>query len=308
MQVVVIGLGKMGTRIAHKLSTEHEVIVWNRTPDSVNKFIEDNPKASKLEDLSMISAIPSPRIVWLMLPAGEPTVEILYELKKYLEKGDVVIDGGNAYWKDTDKRYLEFDNIGISFLGIGVSGGIFGEKEGYPLMVGGSEIGFEKAKPILETLSKPFGGFEYLGPGGAGHFVKMVHNGIEYGMMQSIGEGFGILKDSPFKISVNKVARLWTKGTIISGFLMSRTSDALTKNPALNDVVGVIEASGEAKWAVEAAEEEEVEAEIIEKSLNFRERSQTDKKIQESFSAKLIAVLRREFGGHEVRKSSDKSD
>jgi 6-phosphogluconate dehydrogenase len=302
MQVIVLGLGKMGTRIAKKLSTDHEVIVWNRTPDAVNKFIEDNPKAKALSELSLISAIQSPRIIWLMLPAGEPTVEMLYELKKNLEKGDVIIDGGNAYWKDTDKRYLEFDNIGISFLGIGVSGGIFGEKEGYPLMVGGSEKGFEKITPLLETLSKPFGGFEYFGEGGAGHFVKMVHNGVEYGMMQSIGEGFEILHKSPFKINVSKVAKLWARGSIVSGFLMNRTADALSKNPNLNDIVGVIDASGEAQWTVEAAKDEGVDAEIIEKSLEYRLKSQDDKKIQNSFGAKLIAALRREFGGHSVTK------
>ena len=302
MQIVVLGLGKMGSRIAKKLSNEHEVFVWNRTPDAVGKFIEDNPKAKKLDDLALLSAIKTPRIVWLMLPAGEPTVEMLYELKKYLEKGDVIIDGGNAYWKDTDKRYLEFNNIGINFLGIGVSGGIFGEKEGYSLMVGGSEKGYEKILPILETLSKPFGGFEYFGEGGAGHFVKMVHNGIEYGMMQAIGEGFGVLQKSPFKLNLSKVSKLWTKGTIVSGFLMSRTAEALSKNPTLNGIIGEIEASGEADWAIEAAQEEGVDVKIIEESLEFRRKSKTDKSIQESFAAKLVAALRREFGGHEVKK------
>lgn len=302
MTVAVLGLGKMGSRIAKKLASKHQVYAWNRTREDAQKFVEENPKAKILDELSLISAIKPPRIIWLMLPAGEPTVEVLYELKKYLQEEDVVIDGGNAFYKDTDQRYIEFTNIGIHFLGIGVSGGLFGEKNGYPIMVGGSKEGFFMIKPILETLSKPNGGYEYFGEGGAGHFVKMVHNGIEYGMMQSIGEGFEVLHKSPFKLNLSKVAKLWQKGTIISGFLMDRTSDVLSKSPALNNVVGIIEESGEAKWTVETAGEQDVEVEIIEASLDYRRRSKDDKKIQNSFTARLISALRREFGGHNVTK------
>lgn len=294
----------MGSRIASKLTHKHQVYVWNRTREDASKFVENNPKAKILEEIGLIEALKPPRIVWLMLPAGEPTVEVLYELKKYLQEGDVIIDGGNAYYKDTDKRYIEFTNVGIHYLGIGVSGGIFGEKNGYPLMAGGSKEGFNLIKPLLETLSKPNGGYEYFGEGGAGHFVKMVHNGIEYGMMQSIGEGFEVLHKSPFKLNLSKVAKLWQKGTIVSGFLMDRTADALSKNPALNNIVGEIEASGEADWTVEAAQEEGVDVEIIKKSLEFRKRSKTDKRIQESFTAKLVAALRREFGGHSIKKKN----
>src|SRR3989344_3470897 len=308
MTISVIGLGKMGSRIASKLSGKHQVYVWNRTREASIKFAEQNPKAKILNDLNHLSDLKPPRIVWLMLPAGEPTVEVLYELKKYLEEGDVIIDGGNAFYKDTDQRYQEFTNIGIHFLGIGVSGGLFGEKTGYPIMVGGSKEGFILIKPILETLSKPNGGYEYFGEGGAGHFVKMVHNGIEYGMMQSIGEGFGVLEKSPFKLNLSKVAKLWQKGTIVSGFLMDRTSDALSKNPALNNIVGIIEESGEAKWTVETAKEQGVDVEIIERSLEYRLESQRSEKIQSSFTAKLIAALRREFGGHPIRSVRQAQD
>ena len=301
MTIVILGLGKMGSRIAKKLSSKHQVYVWNRTKADVEKFAAENSKVKVVNELSEIQYLKPPRIIWLMLPAGEPTVEVLYEVKKHVLPGDVVIDGGNAYWKDGEKRFLEFDNIGVNFLGIGISGGLFGEKNGYPLMIGGSKDGYDLIKPILETLSKPNGAYEYFGEGGAGHFVKMVHNGIEYGMMQSIGEGFEILQKAPLKFDLKKVAKLWQKGTIISGFLIDRAADALSKNPNLNNIVGEIESSGEADWAVEAAREEGVDVEIIEASLEFRKRSKTDKRIQESFTAKLIAALRREFGGHSIR-------
>lgn len=304
MQIAILGLGKMGVRIARKLSSEHEVYVWNRTLDDSRKFVEVSPSAKILESISEIKDFKSPRIIWVMLPAGEATVEVLYEIKKYISEGDVVVDGGNAYWKDTESRFQEFNNIGVNYLGIGVSGGIIAEKEGYPLMVGGSEKGYEIIIPILETLSHPNGGYEYFGTGGAGHFIKMVHNGVEYGMMQSIAEGFEILQKSQFHFNLPKIAKIWGKGSVVSGFLMNRAHDALIKNPALHNIIGEVEESGEAAWTLEAAEEEGVDARIIEESLEFRRRSQKDGRVSESFTARLLAVLRHEFGGHELKKKN----
>ena len=297
MKVAVLGLGKMGSRISLKLRYEgHEVIGWNRS-EKVLEGIDTTTDVKKLIEL-----LPSPRILWLMLPAGTPTQETLDEISRNLEKGDIVIDGGNAHFRDTQKRYEEFKKTGIEFLGIGVSGGILASKNGYPLMVGGSKKAYEYIKPILDSLAKPSGGYEYFGEGGAGHFVKMVHNGIEYGIMQSLGEGFEVLEKSKYELDLLKVAKLWQKGTLVSGFMLDRTVDALTQNPNLEGIKGYIEESGEARWMVEEAKEMGVDIEIIERSLEYRRRSQTDQKIQNSITAKMIAALRNAFGGHEIKK------
>lgn len=297
MKIGILGLGKMGSRIALKLSKEgHEVVGWNRSETTL-KEINTTTDIKKL-----ISKLSSPRILWLMLPEGEPTQEVISKLKKYVEKGDIIIDGGNAHFGDTQRRFEEFKKIGVEFLGIGVSGGILAEKNGFPLMVGGSKKAYEYIKPILQSLAKPNGGFEYFGEGGAGHFVKMVHNGIEYGIMQSLGEGFEVLEKSSYKFDLSKVARLWQKGTLVSGFMLDRAADALSQNPKLEGIKGFIEESGEARWTVEEAKKEGVKVDIIERSLEYRKKSQKDEKIQESFTAKMVAALRNTFGGHAVRK------
>ena len=183
-----------------------------------------------------------------------------------------MIDGGNAYYLDTQKRYEKFKKSGIRFLGIGVSGGVIAAKKGYPMMVGGDKSGYEHIKPILDSLSQPNGGYEYFGEGGAGHFVKMIHNGIEYGIMQSIGEGFGVLEKSPYNLDLVKVAKLYQKGTLVSGFMMQRTIDALENDTKLSSIEGYIEESGEGRWTVEEAKKQKVPVEIIEASLEFRAR------------------------------------
>jgi 6-phosphogluconate dehydrogenase len=297
MKIGILGLGKMGSRIATKLQEEgHEVVAWNRTA----KEIVGIKTAETIQDL--FTKLAKPRVLWLMLPAGEPTEEVLKTLEKFVEKGDIVIDGGNARFQDSERRYQHLKDLGIEFLGIGVSGGIVAAKNGYPLMVGGSKTAYEQIKPILDSLSKPNGGHAYFGEGGAGHFVKMVHNGIEYGIMQSLGEGFAVLEKSQYKFNLLKVAKLWQKGTLISGFMLDRAVDGLTQNPDLENMAGPISESGEARWTVEEAKKENVQAEIIESALNYRIRSQQDEKIQNSFTAKMINALRNAFGGHEVKK------
>jgi 6-phosphogluconate dehydrogenase len=211
-----------------------------------------------------------------MLPAGEPTQNVLDEAQKFLQKGDIVIDGGNAHFEDSGKRYQHLRNSGIEFLGIGVSGGVIAATNGYPLMIGGSKNAYEYLKPIFESLGKPNGGYEYFGEGGAGHFVKMVHNGIEYGIMQSLGEGFAVLKGSQYKFNLQKVAKLWQKGSLISGFMLDRT--------------------------IEEGKKENVQTEIIESALNYRTRSQANENIQNSFTTKMINALRNAFGGHEIKR------
>lgn len=304
MQVGLIGLGKMGSRIARKLyKGGHEVLVWNRSPEPIQDLksqIANLKTAENIQDL--VQKLRKPRIIWIMVPQGEPTEEVLFEVQKYVQKGDIVIDGGNAFYKDTEKRFKNFHKIGVQYLGIGVSGGVHGEKNGYSLMAGGDRNAYDHVQPLLETLSEPSGSYDFFGEGGAGHFIKMVHNGIEYGMMQSIGEGFDVLKNSPYKLDLSKVAKVWSKGTIISGFLIDRTADVLSKDQSLNKVVGVIEATGEAEWTVQVAKEEKVQTEIIERSLNFRKRSKNNKKVQNSFTAKIITSLRNVFGGHSIKK------
>jgi 6-phosphogluconate dehydrogenase len=303
MKIAVLGLGKMGSRIAQKLSQEkHEVIAWNRSELKVQ-----NPElriAKSIEDL--INSLENPRIVWLMLPAGEPTQNVLDDVQQYLDKDDIVIDGGNAHFEDTEKRYKHFKNLGIEFLGIGVSGGLVAFENGYPLMVGGSRKAYEYIKPVLDSLAKPNGGYQFFGEGGVGHFVKMVHNGIEYGIMQSMAEGFEVLEKSQYKFNLSAVAKLWQKGSLVSGFMLDRAVEALNQNPNLEDMAGPVGASGEAEWTIEEAKKENVQVEIIQKSLDYRIRSQTDLRLQNSFTAKILNALRNAFGGHSIRQAQDK--
>src|SRR3989344_6026613 len=319
MKLGFIGLGRMGSRMVIKLLEEgHKVVVWNRTREKISLLChrlrqgfegqegfegQANFKlrvAETIEDL--VKQLDKPRIVWLMLPAGEATEEILGKVEKYVDADDVIIDGGNAHWPDTQKRYEHFKSRGVRFLGIGVSGGIIASREGYPLMVGGDRSAYDQIKPILDSLAKPKGGHEYFGQGGAGHFGKMVHNGIEYGIMQSIGEGFGVLEKSPYNLDVVKVAKLYQQGTLVSGFMMQRTIEALEKDPKLELIEGYIEESGEGRWTVDTAKKQRVPVEIIEKSLEFRERSRKDQKVSSTLAARLVAALRQAFGGHGIKR------
>ncbi len=326
MKLGFIGLGKMGARMVQKLLKEgHEVVVWNRSSEPIENL---KSQISNLKSTSqnlksaetireLIGGLDKPRVIWSMVPAGEATDNVLTEISKFIEKDDIIIDGGNAFYKDTQERFEKFRKQGIRFLGIGVSGGIIAGTQGYPMMVGGDKSAYEAIKPILNSLAKPArhatqgvaggprGGYEYFGTGGAGHFVKMVHNGIEYGIMQSLGEGFEVLNKAPYELDLLKVAKLWQKGTLVSGFLLDRAVEVFAKDQTLKNIEGIIAESGEAKWTVETAKEEGVDVEIIARSLEFRRRSQKDKKIQNSFSAKLVAALRNAFGGHEIKKKQN---
>jgi 6-phosphogluconate dehydrogenase len=312
MKLGFIGLGKMGNRMVSKLLEEgHEVVVWNRTEEKVSSIkdqvssypYKDNLKTSK-STKDLVSQLEKPRVVWLMLPAGEATEGILEEISKYVRDGDIVIDGGNAHFSDTQKRYETFKGKGIRFLGIGVSGGIVARAAGYPMMVGGDKSAYEEIKPVLDSLAKPAGGHEYFGEGGAGHFVKMVHNGIEYGYMQAIGEGFGVMEKSPYDLDLLSVAKLYQKGTLVSGFMMERAIESLEKDPQLDKLEGVIAASGEGEWTIDQAKKTNVPVDVIETSFKFRQKSQTDPKISSSFAARMVAALRNAFGGHEVKNKS----
>jgi len=296
------------------LEEGHEVVVWNRSSSKIGelklKVKSEKLKVGKsVEDL--VNQLDKPRVIWSMLPArsgssgsetGDATQEILNEVEKYVEEGDIVIDGGNAHYSDTQGRFEYFAQKGVKFLGIGVSGGVIAAKEGYPLMVGGDRQAYDQIRPILDSLAKPNGDHEYFGEGGAGHFVKMTHNGIEYGVMQSIGEGFGVLEKSPYNLDLVKVAKLYQKGTLISGFMMERTIEVFQKDPKLSNIEGFIEASGEGEWTVQEAKKLNLPIEVIETSFNFRTKSRQDPKVASTFAARLVAALRNAFGGHEVKK------
>ena len=304
MKLGFIGLGKMGRRMVGKLLSEkHQVIAWNRSPAPGEELLAEFPLTSLAASLpDLVQRLPRPRVIWMMLPAGGPTEAVLEVLSGLVDSDDILIDGGNSFYKDTEKRFKILQERRIKFLGIGVSGGIIAEKQGYPLMVGGDPSAYEAIKPVLISLSKPHGGYDYFGTGGAGHFVKMVHNGIEYGIMQSLGEGFEVLQKAPYQLDLAKIARLYQKGTLVSGFMLDRTVEVLGKSPDLADIKGIIAESGEALWTVDQAREEGVEVDIINRSLEYRKKSQTDEKIQQSFTAKLVAALRNAFGGHEIQK------
>lgn len=310
MQVGVLGLGKMGRLIAERLMRDnHQVVVWNRS-----KGILDEMRMTKSEFIinkkltiahsleNLHESLLHPRVVWLMIPAGEATEEVFQSMLDLLEPGDIVIDGGNANFKDTDRRAGLAAQKGIKFLGIGVSGGVHMFENGASLMVGGDKDGYDYIRPLLDTLAKPNGGYNYFGPGGAGHFVKMIHNGIEYGMMQAIAEGFGVLAKSEYKFNLFDVGHLWQRGSIVRSFLLDMTLGALAKDPTLSEPDGIIEATGEAEWTVNHAKEIHVPVPVIQGALDFRVRSQYDKATQQTAVAKLVAAIRKEFGGHAVTK------
>jgi len=311
MKLGFIGLGKMGSRMARKLLAEgHEVVVWNRSEAPIELLksqitssksqINSNLQSTKTIQ-ELVKSLEKPRIIWLMLPASA-VQNILDEIIPLLKPGDIIIDGGNSFYKDTERRSIELRAKGIGYLGIGVSGGLLAFENGYPLMVGGDKFAYDFIKPILDSLAKPRGGHTYFGPGGAGHFVKMVHNGIEYGQMQAIAEGFAMLEKSDYQLDLLEVATLWQKGTIISGFLIDRAKNALEKDAKLSTSEGPVGASGETDWTIQEAKDEKVEIPVIEESLAFRKKTQTNVALQRSFIAKMLNALRKEFGGHEIKK------
>jgi len=303
MQIGFIGLGKMGSRMAGKLLSDgHEVLAWNRSKDVLGEFQNENPTAQTVFNIKeLIERLDTPRIIWIMV-SHSAVDEVLMEVKKFVASGDVIIDGGNSHYKDTDKRFEEFKKLNVHFMGVGTSGGILAEKNGFPFMVGGSLEGYDLISPILDSLSKPNGGYEYFGIGGAGHFVKMIHNGVEYGMMQSMGEGFEVLEKSEYKIDLSKVGKLWQKGTIVSGFLMDRATEMLESEPDLQSYKGPVARSGEGDWTLAAAKEAEVIVPSMGVAVDYRKKSENSVQLQDSMTARVLNALRKSFGGHEVKK------
>ncbi len=297
MKLAMIGLGKMGMNMARRLMRgRHEIVAYNRSKGAVERIVDEGASgAASLQEV--VDQLSAPRIIWIMLPAGKPVEETIKRLKELLSPEDIIIDGGNSYYKDDRRRYEALQDAGIRYMDVGVSGGIWGLKVGYCMMMGGDEAVFDYLEPIFKTLA-PKDGYLYCGKSGAGHFVKMVHNGIEYGLMQAYGEGFEILDASEFAESFDyaKIAHLWNQGSVIRSWLLELAEDAFSKNAELTDITGYVQDSGEGRWTVQQAVDTGVPAEVITLSLMRRFRSRQ----QDPFTERMLSALRREFGGHEV--------
>jgi len=297
MRIGMVGLGRMGGNMTKRLlRAGHEVVGYTRSKEGVAAAEREGAVgAHSLQEV--VDQVEPRRAVWLMIPAGDPTEQAVAELGELLDEGDVVIDGGNSRYTDTIRRGELLADEGISLLDAGTSGGIWGLESGYCLMVGGDADAVEYVGPVFEALA-PEGGFAHVGPPGAGHFTKMVHNGIEYALMQAYGEGFELLASSDFDLDVGQIAELWNHGSVVRSWLLELAAGAFEADPKLDEVAPYIEDSGEGRWTLEHAINNAIPVPTIATALFARFASRQDA----SFAGKMIAALRKEFGGHEVRK------
>jgi len=302
MKLGFVGLGKMGGNMVKRLLERgHEITAF--APSKESREEARTHGAQVVDSLQGLTEnVAPPRVVWLMVPAGRVTDEVTRSLVPLLREGDIVIDGGNSFYKDSITRAELLRAKGITFLDAGTSGGIWGLKEGYCLMVGGEKDAFKKTEPIFRDLA-PRDGYAHMGPSGSGHFVKMVHNAIEYGLLQAYGEGFELMHaKKEFNLDLRKISELWNHGSVVRSWLLELSANAFSQDPSLRSVRGYIEDTGEGKWSVIEAIQENVPAPVITLSLLQRFRSRQE----ESFSAKFIAALRGQFGGHEVKREKGK--
>jgi 6-phosphogluconate dehydrogenase len=327
MQLGMIGMGKMGANMVRRLMKGgHECAVFDLNPTNVQNLEKEGAKgAASLDDL--VAKLTKPAAVWVMVPAGGPTESTVLALAKLMKPGDTIIDGGNSYYKDDVRRSTMLLEKGIHYLDVGTSGGVWGVERGYCMMIGGPKEAFDRLDPIFKTLAPGMGdvgrtpgrgdrpgtsenGYLYCGPSGAGHFVKMVHNGIEYGMMQSYAEGFDIMKnansealpkDHRYTLDLPEIAEVWRRGSVVGSWLLDLTAMALIENPTLSEYTGFVEDSGEGRWTIQAAIEEGVTAEVLAASLFTRFRSRQD----HTFAEKMLSGMRFKFGGHIEKASGD---
>ncbi len=297
MQLGMVGLGRMGANMTERLlKGGHSMVAFDRSADAVAHAAATGAVSSTgLQDL--VSKLEGkPKVVWIMVPSGKPTDETIDELIGLLGAGDVIVDGGNTNWKDGLAAYERCKAKSVELVDAGTSGGVWGLKEGYCLMVGGNDDAVKACEPAFRTLA-PKGGYAHVGPPGAGHFSKMVHNGIEYGLLQAYGEGFEILRSSPFKFDLHELASIWRYGSVIRSWLLDLAVLAFQEDPDLEKIRGWVDDTGEGRWTVQAAIDQNVPAPVITLSLLSRFVSRQD----ESYSAKVIAALRNQFGGHAVK-------
>ncbi|ADE67786.1 phosphogluconate dehydrogenase (NAD(+)-dependent, decarboxylating) [Priestia megaterium] len=296
MKIGLIGLGKMGYNLSLNLmDNHHEVVAYDVNKEAVEKLSNEGATgAFTVEEL--VNELPlSPKVVWIMVPAGEVTENVITELKELLSEGDIIIDGGNSNYKESVRRAQDLQEKGIYFFDVGTSGGMEGARNGACTMIGGDAEVFRTIEPIFNDICVE-NGFMYAGKSGSGHFLKMVHNGVEYGMMQSIAEGFEVLEKSQFDFDYEAVARVWNNGSVVRSWLMELTENAFSKDPKLDSIKGVMQSSGEGKWTVETALDLQTATPVIALSLMMRYRSLEE----DTFTGKVVAALRNEFGGHGV--------
>lgn len=299
MEVGILGLGRMGANMVGRLlEKKQRVVVWNRSAQKVKAAVSKGAVGAK-DASDLISKLKSPRIVWMMLPSGKVTEEKFGELLSLLSKGDILIDGGNANIHDSIRRNLDAKKRGIVFMDVGVSGGLVAAEKGYAMMAGCDDRkAYKKVEPLLKAMCVPLG-YGLMGPAGSGHYVKMVHNAVEYGMMQAIGEGFDLLKNGRFKnLNLGSVSGVWSHGCIVSGLLMDMTANALSKDTKLSYLKPYIEDNGEGRWSVEEAMEFSVPFTVNAHALFARYQSRD----KNSYAYRLVAAMRNEFGGHAVKK------
>ena len=298
MELGMIGLGRMGANMTERLvGGGHRVISYDRNAEAIQRVVDiGGVGAHSLADF--VKQITAPRVIWMMVPSGAPVDQTIEQLLPNLAKGDILIDGGNSNYKDSIRRAQLLQGQGLHFVDAGTSGGVWGLELGYCMMIGGEKGVVDALEPIFKTLAPP-NGYLHVGPNGAGHFVKMIHNGIEYGMLQAYGEGFELLNASQFDLDFAKIAHLWNQGSVVRSWLLELAESALQKDPKLAGIKGYVEDSGEGRWTVEEAIEKSVPAPVLTLSLFARYASRQE----DSFAAKVIAALRNEFGGHAVKKS-----
>lgn len=297
MEIGFIGLGKMGMNMVSRLQRDtHRVVVYDRSTDLI-KQAEGQGCIGAASLAKMVSKLAAPRVIWIMVPSGAPTEETVQAMAALLQSGDIIIDGGNTKFHDDVRRASDLKKKGIHYVDVGTSGGIWGLKLGYCLMVGGEEAIVKHLEPIFKTLA-PENGWAYVGGHGAGHYVKMVHNGIEYSMMQGYAEGFELMSKSEYNLDLAKIAALWMHGSVVRSWLLELTAGALKEDPKLEGLTGYVQDSGEGRWTILDAINKDVPVPTLTAALFTRFRSRQ----QESFAEKLLAAMRKAFGGHAVRQ------
>jgi 6-phosphogluconate dehydrogenase len=328
MQLGMVGLGRMGANMTRRLMRGgHQVVVSDLSADAVKGLVGEGAVGStSLED--MVSKLKAPRAVWIMVPAGNPTEQTVLSLAQYLQSGDTIIDGGNSYFKDDIRRSKALKDKNLLYVDVGTSGGVWGLERGYCMMLGGPKEAVQRLDPIFKTLAPGIGeiprtpgreklggsaeqGYIHCGPSGAGHFVKMVHNGIEYGIMQAYAEGFDIFKnatskelpeDQRYDLNLPDIAEVWRRGSVVSSWLLDLTAMALTENPTLSEYSGFVQDSGEGRWTIQAAIDEAVPVDVLSAALFVRFRSRQE----HTFAEKMLSAMRQKFGGHVEPKAAKK--
>jgi 6-phosphogluconate dehydrogenase len=300
MELGMIGMGRMGSNMARRLQKGgHNITAWDPVKEAVAAIAaEGATQAASTADLA--GKLKSPRAIWLMVPSGEPTETTISDIAGHLSGGDLIIDGGNSNYKDSMRRAKALLENGIGFLDVGTSGGIWGLKEGYCLMVGGDKEAFTRIEPIFKTLApSPLQGYGYMGPSGAGHFVKMVHNGIEYGLMQAYAEGFELMQAKrEFDLNLSQIAEIWRYGSVVRSWLLDLAAAALKDDPQLDGLEAYVDDSGEGRWTVQESIDLAVPIPVIAQALQARFRSRQP----QPFGGKLLSALREQFGGHSIRR------